>query len=168
MTMIPSVCFAQSNNNTDTVTKIEHKLFQQTDNMFDHRLFQADVILRSQDAYTSAKLWSNPCHCYNEIDPIAPGPNHPNWMTYAFQATATIGIAQGYNLLYKHNHKKIARAFLIADVISESVAVTNNWHLISKGAPSNNVHFSNGNQTSPITSSNALTNQHNNYQHSAR
>src|ERR1700744_2810100 len=79
MTMIPSVCFAQSNNNTDTVTKIEHKLFQQTDNMFDHRLFQADVILRSQDAYTSAKLWSNPCHCYNEIDPIAPGPNHPNW-----------------------------------------------------------------------------------------
>lgn len=149
----------------DKVINVERSVLQQTNSTFDHRLFQADEIMRAQDGYTSAKLWSNPCHCFNELDPIAPGPNHAGWMTYAFQATAAVTVAQGYNVLYKHNHKKLARALLIADVISETVAVSNNYRFLNQGALATTGRINNNALTNSRSSQTIKSNP---YQHNTR
>jgi hypothetical protein len=103
----------------------------------DFALYAADVTVRSLDIASTHKLLADPCHCYKELDPVAPHTANPAILT-AFQYGAAAGIIFGTRYFERHGHKRIARALLIADIVSESVAVGRNYSL-SHPHPSLNV-----------------------------
>jgi len=89
-------------------------------------LESTDTLLRGLDAYTSHKLFSDPCHCYHEMNPIAPPTGHAA-AQIAFQSGAGFLVMGGSRWLERRGHKRWARAVLIADIVSESIAVGNNF-----------------------------------------
>lgn len=85
----------------------------------------ADGLLRGLDGYTTHRLLSDPCGCHYEIDPIAPPTGNPAAQA-AFQAGAGFLVVGGSRWLERRGHPKWARALLIADIVSEGIAVGNN------------------------------------------
>ena len=91
----------------------------------DRFLITTDINLRAADAITSHNLFTNPCHCFNEGDPIAP--NSGNWgKQILFQSAMSALVIGGSRFLVHKHHPKWAKTLLILDIIDEGIAAGNN------------------------------------------
>src|ERR1700743_443530 len=95
----------------------------------DYGLTGIDTGLRIADTHTSYVLFNNPCRCFHEIDPIAPKGRGIKQIA-GFQIAAGLAVNAGAELLRRKNHPKWARALLVADIVSESIAVGRNASFI--------------------------------------
>jgi len=100
----------------------------------DNSLLASDLAWRALDIYTSTAAFTDPCHCFHESDPIAPG-SGKLLPTAAFQIGmfATVGV--GHKILMHYHHPRLARALLIIDNGSEGITVVNNFRYLGQPRP---------------------------------
>ena len=101
----------------------------------DLNLLRTDALLRVGDFVTTFEFLKNPCvvhastytlTCLYEADPLSKPFTFDHGKGIAlFQAVAYVGVAEVYKHLSQRHHR-IARSILIADIISESLAVSHN------------------------------------------
>jgi hypothetical protein len=91
-------------------------------------LFSADATLRVMDANTTYNLLNDPCHCFQERDPIAPKGKGMVQIS-AFQASAGASVINLASFLKARGHRKLAYTVLLVDIGSEIWAVQNNMRL---------------------------------------
>ena len=100
----------------------------------DGYLSSLDMSLRTMDMKTTHDLLGNSCHCFHEVDPIA-----PHTANYAAQASFQYGMAAAVTFagleLRKHNHPRWARVVMLADIADEGYAVGHNLSLAPKPLP---------------------------------
>src|ERR1700743_3655730 len=100
----------------------------------DYGLTGIDTGLRIADTRTSYVLFNTPCRCFHEIDPISPKGKGIKQIA-GFQIAAGLAVNAGAELLRRKNHPKWARALLVADIVSESIAVGRNASFIPSTSP---------------------------------
>src|ERR1700743_699887 len=100
----------------------------------DYGLTGIDTGLRIADTRTSYVLFNNPCRCFHESDPIAPKGRGIKQIA-GFQIAAGLAVNAGAEFLRRKNHPKWARALLVADIVSESIAVGRNASFIPAPSP---------------------------------
>lgn len=94
----------------------------------DFGLYAADATIRTMDFATTYSLMHDTCRCYHEADPLSPsGKSAPTLL--AFQYGITAAVIFGSRELRRHNHNRLARVLLLADITSESIAVGRNLAL---------------------------------------
>jgi hypothetical protein len=95
------------------------------ENIFHHKKEIAVVALHIGDAITTHMALNNPCQCFHEGNPLAPGSG--SWGSQIAFHAALGGVALGgAYLLRHHNAPKPANFILWESIAVESFAVTNN------------------------------------------
>lgn len=98
-------------------------------------LSAADLSLRLLDAYTSHNLFTHPCGCYHEIDPIAPGGG--GWgKQLGYQLGVAAAVQVGGRLLARRGGRsaRLATWLLAGDVGMEAGTVGRNFWIMSQPA----------------------------------
>jgi hypothetical protein len=94
----------------------------------DFALYAAEATVRSLDLVSTHALLTAPCKCFYEADPIAPG-GRDVVPQVAFHSGVSAAIIVGHRELVRHRHPRLARLLIVADIVSETWAVQNNFRL---------------------------------------
>ena len=89
-------------------------------------LYAADSTIRSLDIVSTHALLASPCKCFYETDPMAPG-SRDVLPQAAFHYGMTAAVIVGHRMLERHHHARLARLLIVADLVSETWAVQNNF-----------------------------------------
>ncbi len=102
-----------------------------SDNRTNRWLLRIDAGIRLNDAASTYVMdGSGICPtCHETQLPSALAKSLPEMLAYSFAVHE--GVKYGASLLWKHNHHKLARALVIADIVGDGYSGINNWTILT-------------------------------------
>lgn len=93
-------------------------------------VISAEIGGRIADIISTRQFMTNKCHCIHEAE-IGPIANTTAGMT-AYSLAISAAVNFGAYKLYQHNHKKLAKIALVADISGETVTNIHNELLVKR------------------------------------